>query len=82
MKTANQIDIDYYTDDGVGVGDGNFEVLMILLMMSGMNSETLRFHGEPMPRSLGLGVLWALNDVRPARTPHPTQRRILNHWDR
>ena len=82
MKTANQIDIDCYGDDGVDVGDGDFGVLMILLMMmSGMNSETLGFHGESMPRLLGLGVLWALNDVRLVHTPRPTRRRVLDHRD-
>lgn len=55
---------------------------MLLLMMSGMNSETSCFYGEPMPRLLGLGALWALNDARPVRTPHQTQSRVLDHRDR
>ena len=77
MKTANQIDSDC---DVAGAGDGDFGVLIML--MSGMSSETSGFHGEPMPQSLGLGVLWGLIDVGPVRTPGPSRRRVLDHWGR
>ena len=82
MKTANQTDSDCYGDDDVGVGDdGDFGVLMSLLMKSGVNSETLRLLGEPMPRLLGFGVLRALNDVRQVHITRPTRGRVLRHWD-
>jgi hypothetical protein len=83
---ANQIDSSdcLYGGDDVGAGDGDFGILKMLMMtMSGtLNAETSSFHDEPMPRLLGLGVLWALNDVRPVRTPRPSRRRVLDHWDR
>jgi len=82
VKTANLIDSDCYGDDDVGVGDGDFGARMMTLILSEMNSETSRFHGEPMPQLLGLGVLWALNAVRPVRTPRQHRRRVLDHRDR
>jgi hypothetical protein len=81
VKTANLIDSDCYGDDDVGVGDGDFGVRMMMMLIMGMNSETSRFHGEPMPQLLGLGVLWALNDVGPVRTRRRRRRRVLDHRD-
>ena len=55
---------------------------MSLSMTSGMNSETTRFHVEPMLQLLGLGVLWAQNDARQVHTTRPTRGRVLYHRDR